>query len=167
MQFRKSIEKDINSIMKIINQAQQQLKEQCVDQWQNNYPNVDTIMEDIKKGYSYVLLEDEEIIATVAISFDGEETYNIIYDGKWLSNYDYVVIHRMAVKDEYKGKDIASKVIGYVERKCLDKGIHSIKIDTHIENQSMQNVIKKNNFKYCGTIYLEDKSKRIAFEKII
>ncbi len=39
MEFRKAIESDIESIMKIIKQAQNYLREQGIDQWQNNYPN--------------------------------------------------------------------------------------------------------------------------------
>lgn len=55
-------------------------------------------------------------------------------------------------------------------RKAVETDINNImdiiKVDTHEENISMQKLLKKNNFKYCGIIYLEDKSKRIAFEKI-
>ena len=43
----------------------------------------------------------------------------------------------------------------------------SIKVDTHKDNISMQKLLRKNDFKYCGIIYLEDGSERIAFEKLI
>ena len=39
-------------------------------------------------------------------------------------------------------------------------------MDTHEDNISMQRLLEKNNFKYCGIIYLEDGNKRIAFEKL-
>ncbi|WP_252226746.1 MULTISPECIES: GNAT family N-acetyltransferase [unclassified Clostridium] len=167
MELKKSIEEDISNIMKVINEAQIYFKEQKINQWQNNYPNIDTIKEDIKNDYSYVFLKDKQIVATVAISFDGEKSYDTICDGKWISNCKYAVIHRMAVNNMYKGEGIASKIIKNIEKICLNKDIHSIKIDTHIENKPMQNLLKKNNFQYCGIIYLEDKSERIAFEKVI
>jgi RimJ/RimL family protein N-acetyltransferase len=72
----------------------------------------------------------------------------------------------MAVDNAYKGAGLSSVIIKHIENICLDKGVHSIKIDTHSENTSMQRVIKKNNFEYCGIIYVEDKSSRLAFEKI-
>ena len=166
MEFRKAAASDVEDIMKIIKQAQAYFKENCVNQWQNNYPNNETIKNDIEKGYGYVLEDNGEIIGTVAVSFDGEKTYDVIYDGEWLSNGEYAVIHRMAVDNAYKGRGLSSVLIKYIENICLDKGVHSIKIDTHNENISMQRVIKKNNFKYCGIIYVEDKSARLAFEKI-
>lgn len=54
-----------------------------------------------------------------------------------------------------------------MEELCLSKGVHSIKIDTHEENISMQRLLKKNKFQYRGVIYLEDGNKRIAFERTL
>jgi predicted GNAT family N-acyltransferase len=167
MEFRKAVKTDINDIMNIIRQAQAYFKEQGINQWQNNYPDVDTINNDIDNNNSYVLLKDNNIVATAAVSFDGEKTYNSIYDGQWISNNEYAVIHRIAVNNNYKGLGLSSEIIRNVEQLCLNKGVYSIKVDTHEENLSMQKLLRKNNFQYCGVIYLEDGSKRIAFEKIL
>jgi RimJ/RimL family protein N-acetyltransferase len=117
-------------------------------------------------GHSYVLLKDDNIVATVAVSFDGESTYNNIYDGKWLTNDKYAVIHRIAVDNTYKGLGLSSEIIKRIEELCVINNVHSIKVDTHRENLSMQRLLKKNNFEYCGIIYLLDGNERIAFEKI-
>ena len=167
MKFRKSKLNDLHYIMRIISQAQSYFKLNDIDQWQNNYPNENTIINDIENGYSYVLENNNEIIATLALSFDGEVTYNKIYDGNWLSNNEYVVIHRIAVANDFKGNELCSNLIKYVEDISLKSHVHSIKVDTHEDNMSMRTTLKKNNFKYCGIIYLEDKSKRLAFEKLI
>lgn len=167
MEFRKAMEVDIDSIMNIIKQAQEYFKEQGIDQWQNNYPNVETIKNDIEKGYGYVLLKDGKIVGTVSVSFDGEKTYENIYEGKWISNLQYAVVHRMAIDSKLKGKGLASIIMKNIEKMCLDRDVHSIKIDTHEDNKSMQRLIDKNGFKYCGIIYLADGSKRLAYEKLI
>ncbi|NRY64043.1 GNAT family N-acetyltransferase [Clostridium beijerinckii] len=167
MEFRKAVETDINYIMRIIKQAQDYFKEQGINQWQNNYPNPETIRNDIANKHSYILLKDNNIVATAAVSFDGEKTYDSIYEGEWITNNQYAVIHRIAVDNTYKGLGLSSEIIKNVEELCLNKGIHSIKVDTHEENISMQKLLKKNKFQYCGIIYLEDGNKRIAFERII
>jgi len=167
MEFRKSKETDINDIMNIIRQAQAYFKEHGIDQWQNNYPNTETISNDVHNNNSYVLLKDNKIVATVAVSFDGEKTYDSIYEGEWISNNEFAVIHRIAVDNTCKGLGLSSQIIKNVEKLCLNKGVCSIKVDTHEENISMQKLLKKNKFQYCGIIYLEDGSKRIAFEKIL
>lgn len=167
MEFKKAVEADIDSIINIIKQAQFYFKQQGINQWQNNYPNVETISNDITNKSSYVLLKDNIIVATVAVFFDGEKTYDYIHEGEWTKNNEYAVIHRIAIENNYKGLGLSSEIIKNVEQLCLNKNIYSIRIDTHEENLSMQNLLKKNKFQYCGIIYLEDKSKRIAFEKIL
>ena len=168
MKLRKTEEQDIDRVMEIIKQAQEYFKKSNIDQWQDNYPTSQTIKDDIANGESYVLLNDGMIVATTVISFEGEVTYKDIYNGKWLSNGGkYAVIHRLAVDNNYKGSGISSEIIRNVERMCVNLGVHSIKIDTHEQNVSMQRLLQKNEFTYCGVIYLKDMSKRVAFEKLI
>jgi len=167
MRLRKSRENDLKYIIEIINEAKEFLKESKIDQWQQGYPNEEVILKDIENQHSYVLEDDNKIIGTVALSFDGEETYDLIYDGKWISNNEYAVIHRIAASKKCNIKGIGTEIIKNIEKICIDKGIENIKIDTHEKNLVMQKLLEKNNFKYCGVIYLEDKAKRIAFEKVI
>lgn len=167
MEFRRAEEADICPIMKIIKQAQNYFKIEGINQWQNNYPNEETIRKDIINNNGYVLIKEHIIIGTVALIFEGEKTYETIYDGKWISNQEFAVIHRLAVDIDCKGLGLAGILIKNIEELCTKRNIHSIKVDTHMENVSMQQLLKKSGFQYCGIIYLEDKSKRIAFEKIL
>ena len=47
MKFIKTKRKDLLPIMKIIREAQAFLACHKIDQWQNGYPNKDTILEDL------------------------------------------------------------------------------------------------------------------------
>lgn len=167
MEFRLAKVKDIDQIMSIIKKAQVYLKSENIPQWQNNYPKSETIKKDIENKYSYVLVMDNKIYATAAVSFDGEETYNNIYEGKWLTNDNYAVIHRMAVDMDYRGKGISNEFLKAIENHCINKVIFSIKIDTHRKNIAMKKFLKKNAYEYCGIIYLKDGNERFAYEKIL
>lgn len=167
MEFRKSTKEDLKEIMEIIKQAQSYFKSQGIDQWQNNYPNERVINNDILNGESYVLVMDDKVVGTTVVSFKPEKTYESIVDGKWLTKGEYGVIHRIAIDNRYKGTGFAHKIIKYVEELCISKDIKSIKVDTHEDNIVMQSLLNKNNFKYCGVVYLEDGGKRLAFEKNI
>ncbi len=167
MEFRKARKSDVKEIMTIINMAKTYLKEEEIDQWQNGYPNGDVIERDIDDGHSYVLIDDDRVVGTTYLSFDGEELYRTIHGGQWLTDGDYGVIHRIAVDRELKRKGLASRIIREVEDRCIERNIKSIKIDTHRKNIVMQNFLKKNGFKYCGIIYLSDGDERLAFEKLL
>ena len=165
MKFRKSTKTDVTRIMEIVKQAQEYFKSQGIDQWQNNYPNEEVINNDINNDESYVMLDEDNIIATTVISFTKEKSYENIIDGQWITNGDYGVIHRIAVDNTHKGKGLSHKIIKYAEEVCKQNNVHSIKVDTHEENIPMQSLLKKNGFEYCGIVYLEDGGKRVAFEK--
>ncbi|ELU5586841.1 GNAT family N-acetyltransferase [Clostridium perfringens] len=167
MEFRQANISDLDQIVEIIELSKKYLKETKVDQWQDGYPAKEDLRRDIESGNSYVLTNKDEIVATTVISLDGESTYNSIFNGEWITNEEYIVMHRVAVHDRYKGKGIFKELIKEAENLALNKGIFSIKIDTHRDNISMQKAVLKNDFKKCGIIYLEDESERIAFEKVM
>lgn len=167
MEFRQAKISDLDQIVEIIELSKKYLKETKVDQWQDGYPEKEDLRIDIESRNSYVLTNKDEIVATTVISLDGESTYNSIFNGEWITNEDYIVMHRVAVHDKYKGKGIFKELIKEAESLALNKGISSIKIDTHRDNISMQRAVVKNDFKKCGIIYLEDGSERIAFEKVL
>lgn len=167
MEFRQAKISDLDQIVEIIELSKKYLKETKVDQWQDGYPEKEDLRRDIESGNSYVLTNKDKIVATTVISLDGESTYNSIFNGEWITNEDYIVMHRVAVHDKYKGKGIFKELIKEAEILALNKGISSIKIDTHRDNISMQRAVLKNDFKKCGIIYLEDGSERIAFEKVL
>lgn len=167
MIFRKTVQQELEQVMQIIKEAQEDLKGAGINQWQNNYPNEEVIQADIIKGQSYVLVEKEKVLATSVVSFASEPTYDNIYEGQWLSNEPYAVIHRLAVSKTCKGKGVASVLMAHIEAMGLIRDVKSIKVDTHPENEAMKRLLKKNDFIYCGIIYLADGSKRIAFEKIL
>ena len=167
MNLRKTEEQDLKVVMEIIKEAQEYLKKNNVDQWQDGYPTIQRFKEDIEKENSYVLVDDEQIVGTAYIAFEEEQDYNKIYKGSWLTLNDYAVIHRIAISNKARGGGAASKIMEEVERMCTERGIKSIKIDTHRDNLTMQNYLKKTGFKYCGIIYLIDGSERFAYEKLL
>ncbi|SIS57256.1 GNAT family N-acetyltransferase [Salimicrobium flavidum] len=165
MEFRKTRKDDLPEIMPMIHEAQQKFRAQGISQWVDGYPDAETISSDVDKGESYVLADEKEIVASTVISSRQEVTYRTIHEGEWLSDADYLVVHRLVVKEDRKNERLASLLLQKTEEIAEDLSIMSIKIDTHEENLPMQNLLKKNSYEYCGVIYLEDGSKRLAYEK--
>lgn len=155
---------DANDILKIINQAKIYMKENNLNQWDENYPNIETIHSDIKNQVNYILFDKEKVIGTFVLIFGEDETYKNI-EGSWKTNLSYGTLHRIAIHNDYKGKNLAKLILDFSIEKSLEKNIHSIRIDTHKNNLSMKKFIEKSNFDYCGIIYVDDGTPRIAFEK--
>lgn len=150
---------DIDDIIDIANQAKAYFKSQNIDQWQDGYPNKDVFLNDLNNNSLYVVKEDEKIIAMFAL-YEYESNYDVIYDGKWNSNANYAVVHRIATCDKQKGKGVAKFIFDFVKNKYP-----YIRVDTHKDNVSMQRCLSKNGFKYCGIIHLSrGNEERVAFD---
>jgi len=167
MHFRKAQKDDIEMILKIFEQAQNSLKQQGIDQWQNGYPNYDMIQQDIEKGVCHIFENDNGIFATVSFITDLEPSYENIEGGAWKTSGRYGTVHRLAVLESERGKGFAGAIFAKLELMCRLKSIASIRTDTHRENRPMQRTLQKSGFEYCGVIYLADDSERLAFEKVI
>lgn len=166
MEIRVATASDIDAIFGIIQDAQQYLKEQNIPQWQNGYPDIDTVMHDIMNQNNYVLCDREKIVGTCVISFEDDIYYQNI-EGSWLSNERYAVIHRLAISRNQKGKALANHFFDFVQMFAKQQGIRFVRIDTHEKNESMRRSITKNGFVHCGLVYVKDKAPRYAYEKEI
>lgn len=167
LEVKSTTKHEIDDVMRIINDAKEYFQSKNIDQWQNGYPNVDDILNDINKQISYCIKDDDVLVGTCAISFEKDNNYKNIIDGKWLNDEPYGVIHRICVDSKFKGKGYANKLFGYAEKIAKEKGIHNLRVDTHEKNISMQHLINKNGFEYCGIVFVNDgNDPRIAFQKI-
>jgi len=156
---------DIDKIWKILQQAIAQRKKEGSKQWQNGYLNEQVMKDDIQKGVGYVLVEDKIIVAYAAIIFGIEPVYNDI-KGSWLSLGDYVVVHRVATSENWKGKGVATKLFSLIEELSLKNKTYSIKVDTNFDNAPMLKIFKKLNYTYCGEVFFSGAS-RMAYEKLL
>lgn len=156
---------DLTRIMEIIGQAKNQMYREGKRQWDDSYPARQHIAADIDAGNGYVLFLSGRVIAYGAIVFSGEPAYTSI-QGRWLSDRQFVVLHRLAVADEVKRQGIATRFMEEAENLSRAKGFHSSRIDTNCDNVYMQRILEKRNFIYCGEIFYE-RGSRMAYEKLI
>lgn len=152
-------------IWEILQQAIEQRRRDGSDQWQQGYPNLQTVHDDIANGNGYVLTEDDNIIAYAALLFGIEPAYNEI-DGKWLTDGDYVAVHRVAVSDAVKGKGIATILFRMIEDLCVEQKVYSIKVDTNFDNVPMLKILDRLHYTYCGEIFFGGAARK-AFEKLL
>lgn len=168
MTIRNAEPKDAARILEIIESAKLSIRALGIDQWQNGYPNMESVLSDIENGIGRVLEENGEIIAAAAVYVGNEPTYDRIFDGAWLTRNDtYGIIHRIAVAPEGKNRGAASQMMAYCTALSQKAGVSSLRCDTHPGNVIMRHTLEKNGYHHCGTIYLEDGSARVGYEKML
>jgi len=160
--IRKSTLADLPVILSLRDQAREIMRSYGnTFQWPDGYPLDDMFKKDIALGGSHVMLNEKgEIVGTFALLPSPEVTYNKIYDGQWLDDAPYHVIHRIASTPDSHG--ILDAVLEYCEAL-----VPNIRIDTHEANIIMRKGLERHGYHYCGIIILLDGNPRLAFQKII
>lgn len=165
IQLRNARFSDHARIWEILQSAILKRKNEGSKQWQDGYPNSDTVSDDISKEIGYVLEIDNQIAAYTALIFDKEPNYEI-ETVSWLTSGKYAVVHRVAVSPEFVGQGIAKKLFVALEDVVKSKNVFSIKVDTNFDNTPMLKILEKLEYQYCGEI-LSHGNPRKAFEKIL
>ncbi|RDI57470.1 GNAT family N-acetyltransferase [Flavobacterium glaciei] len=163
--FRKAELSEIAPIWEILQQAIQRRKEDGSTQWQDGYPNPEVVQKDIEKGEGFVLEDGDTIIGYSAVIINYEPAYENI-EGKWLTNDDFVVMHRVAISEKYLGKGLAKLMLKNIEDFALSNNIYSVKADTNFDNIAMMKIFENLGYIYCGEVYFRG-SPRKAFEKVL
>ena len=171
MEIRRINTEEIDKVMEVINDAKAFLKLQS-KQWQQGYPNVNSMMNDIKNDNLFGVYENGELTCLAALIIGIEPTYVNMIEGKWnveVSNKD-LVIHRIAVSEKYRGKGLAKKLMNFAYEYAKENACLSIKVDTHRVNKPMQELLLKHGYNYQGIIDLnrnEEDQLRLAYELVI
>lgn len=163
--FRKADITDLPKIWEILEGAIQRRKQDGSDQWQDGYPNPTVVKNDIDRGVGYVLSDGDDITAYCALLINDEPAYATI-EGRWLTEGDFVVYHRVAVSEKHLGKGLAQQLLKHIEEFALQHHIYSIRADTNFDNPGMLRLFGKVGYQYCGEVSFRG-TPRKAFEKVL
>ena len=163
--FRKAEAQDFSQIWGILQHAIQRRKEEGSNQWQDGYPNPEVVKYDLNNGHGFVLSVRDVVIGYTAVLINDEPEYAKI-EGKWITNDDFVVFHRVAISENQLGKGYAKQMMLSIEDYARSKGIYSVKADTNYDNGPMKNIFEKLGYVYCGKVYFSG-SLRMAYEKVL
>lgn len=161
MTIRNSTIADLPRILEILHDGRdRQIESGNLNQWPAGYPSEEKMRSEIKKGVSYVMEQDGQIVGAFTFIIGVDPTYLRIYGGSWIEDtLPYGTIHRIAGVRGVRG--IASTCFEW----CWDQ-IHNLRADTHEDNAAMKHCLEKAGFKYCGIIHIESGAERVAYQKI-
>ncbi|MGB7595314.1 MAG: GNAT family N-acetyltransferase, partial [Erysipelotrichaceae bacterium] len=132
MIYRKAEMNEAKIIMRIINDAVANMERVGVQQWNDSYPTLAIIEEDIKSQTGYVLADEAGIAAYVCVSENQPKEYA---DIKWEDTTGRCcVIHRLVVAVERQGQGIAKQLVHAYEKQAKEDGYSSIRLDTYSKN---------------------------------
>lgn len=143
---------DLDKIMKIIKEIQKEMKEEKNPQWneEDDYPSRDKFTTDIENDSLYIYEDKDMIKGLIAIIKDNGEYDELLET----TNKPAFILHRLAIKKEYRKEGIATILFNYAEELAKKNNTKLLKADTEEHNTKMNNLftklgyIKKGEFEY-------------------
>ena len=157
---------DIDTIMKIRQEASLRLKLDGVNQWQGEEPSKHTFLHDIEKKHAYVIVKDQHIISMASLCLEFESSYQTLVDDSVSS----MTIHRIAVSNDALGQNITKIWFLFFEKQAKILKRTRIYIDTHADNFRMLNLLRKYQYLYVGSFefkHLPDPQRYLFMKTIL
>lgn len=162
--LRKAGAANLPSLMELYGEARRFMAQNGnPHQWGRSYPEQTVLERDMMDGALYLVCEKEtgRIAAAFCCRYgEGDASYRQIYEGSWLNDLPYAVLHRVAAAPWAHGQGAASF--------CFDWAFcrwGNVRVDTHRDNLPMQGLLRKKGYQSCGRIVTDDGTDRIAFQK--
>ena len=166
MKIRKAEITDLENIMHMYKSCIQGMTKNDIYQWDESYPNIEIIKEDIKSKTYYVAEINKTIVGGINIDQNQDKTYSNI---NWRdTSNSFLVVHRLAVREDFWKKKIGKNLMLFTEKLIVKNNLRSIRLDTYSGNPHAMKFYKKLSYKKLGAINLKaNKNEYYCFEKII
>lgn len=124
---------EAEEIFKIYDDCRKAMQGAGIFQWQNEYPVLDTVKQDIEEKNLYGYYEDGKCLGAVSINTYQDEEYKAI---DWKGpDENVIVIHRLAVNPEFQSKGIARLLMDFAEEYAMEKKYSAIRLDSYSQNK--------------------------------
>ena len=118
MNYSKATKEQTIEVFSVFSAAINHMEQQGIHQWDEIYPDLPTITEDITKNQMYIGMIDNNIAVCFVLSEEYDEEYK---NGKWQwPNSKFCVIHRLCVNPRFQNQGIATKTMEYIEKVCKE-----------------------------------------------
>jgi ribosomal protein S18 acetylase RimI-like enzyme len=150
--FRKAKKADFNKIIDLYNSARNTGKMNGTCAWDEDYPNIDILEDDLKNNNIYALEDNGKLISVITMI---ENVEIDISPHKWRYT-DSCFLVRLCVDPEYQGKGIGEIMminIGKEAKEIGYKGTHHL---AAVSNRAANRLYERMGYENKGNTKLED-----------
>ncbi len=139
---------DLDSILSLYSQATKIMNDNGLYQWDEFYPDRESIVADIDKGQLYIGLIGGETALAYSVNRDYDEEFRM---GNWTCPDDsFYVIHRLCVNPRFRKQGLARAAMTHIEGELKEMGAQSIRLDTFEENINAFSLYQRLGYKTVG-----------------
>ncbi len=128
--------------------AIENMEKQGIHQWDQIYPDKETLRQDIIKNQMYIGEKDNKLAVCFVLNEEYDEEYK---NGQWIyPDARFCIIHRLCVNPFFQNQGIAGQTMKYIEKLCNNEGYDSIRLDCFTQNPYSKKLYDKAGYSITG-----------------
>lgn len=147
LEFRLAVKNDLNIIYSMFRNAIDKMNESSIFQWDNIYPNKETLQNDIEKSQMYIGFINDKIVSAFVLNKECDKEYE---NGKWQYNNEYLVVHRLCVLSEFQNCGVGTLTMKHIEKIAKTWGVEAIRLDCFTKNPYAVRMYQKLGYNTVG-----------------
>ena len=158
---------DLSEIKKLTESCAVAMQEKGIFQWNENYPSLEKLEQDIIREELYVLKLESRISGIIVLTPVMDEEYVPI---EWLtSSGNNLYIHRLAVHPSAWGMGYGQQLMDFAEDHARRNGFDSVRLDTFSQNKRNQKFYEPRGYQRLRDIYFPKQSEHPfhCYEKVL
>lgn len=147
---------ELDAILALTKACGKHMRDNEIDQWDENYPDRKSILNDLETETLFVYREDDEVLGIVVLNESQDEEYGELNWSTSMTDRN-IVVHRLAVHPDRQGKGLARKLMDFAEKWAKENKYDAIRLDTFSQNPRNQKFYTNRGYADLGSVYLKYK----------
>jgi len=150
MDFSYAILEDLPELIALYRAAIARMDEQDIPQWDEIYPSVEVLQEDVSSGQMQI----GRVNGRIAVAFLLEECSDEDYEeADWrYQDTRFIVLHRLCVHPAFQGQGVARQTMDFLEQAVLERGLRAIRLDAFSLNPAALKLYESRGYEKAGEI---------------
>lgn len=162
--IRTATPEDAAALMRLIHECVAAMRAGGIEQWDEVYPNAQTVDTDIATGSLHVLCEGDRIIGCVTVD---QQTDPLWKDLDWNpAGEPPAAVHRLMIHPMRQKQGHAKTLMNHAEAVARNQGCHSIRLDSFIQNPAAMALYGQLRYRPTGSAEMR-KGRFTGFEKML
>ena len=162
--IRRADREDIDALEVLVRDCVAAMRAAGIEQWDEVYPNRESLAGDIGAGTLEVLCDGDGVVACITI----DQNLDPLWRGMdWNSAGEpAAAVHRLMVHPSQQGKGCAKTLMLHAEQVARERGCHSIRLDSFLQNPAAMALYPRLGYRRTGTATMR-KGEFAGFEKLL
>lgn len=115
------------------------------------HPSDEWLKESLSKSQLFVLEENGEILASVILNHEANESYQLVNWSREVPEEKVLIIHVLAVSPGHAGKGLGTKMMQYILDHAKEIKMQAVRLDVISNNSSAEHLYQKIGFQFVQT----------------